>query len=889
MADKPYNALLIENDPDDAQQIRKLLAKAKSPSFQINLADSLNAALQQVKVIDIDIVLLDLSLLDIPGTKAVEKIHNIAPDVPVIVLAGIDDEKVAIKSMQKGAQDYLLKSKLDSNLLLSSMRSAIERKQIEQTLRLAQFSMDRASESILWIAPDAKFIYVNDAACRTLGYSKKELLRMTIHNIDPNYNPKDWPEHWKNLKRKGSIFIETQHRTKSGNLIPVEIVANYLKFGEKEYDCAFARDVSERKQAELALRMSEQRFRAIADYTYFWEVWVSPKGCVLWTNPAVERITGYSIEQLKQITDYPMLLVLEDDRETIAEAFESALNDSSGKALEFRLRRKDGSVIWADISWQPIYDEKGSSQGHRESIHDITERKRAEEEVRKSQQMLQSVLDTIPVGVFWKDRESVYLGCNQHFAKDASLNSPDEIVGKDDYELGWKQQTEFYRADDAYVVQTGKPKLSYEEPVIAPDGTQLWVRTSKVPLRDLNGNVIGILGTYEDISEQKRAEQTIRANEKRFRSVVETASDAIITADSSGEITFWNSAAEDMFGYSADEIIGKPLTAIMPKRYREAHIKGLNRLVATGQPRLGGKIAEFEALKKDGSEFPISLSIASWGIEEGMFFTTIVRDITDRKEAEKERERLMLALELKNEELESILYVASHDLRAPLVNIQGFSHELSRCCNLIHSAMAAEKQITMLDREAQNAFDEAVPQALKFILAGADKMDSLLSGLLRLSRLGQAALNIKPLDMNEMMAQVAAGMEFQIQQASVSVKIELLTPCMGDAAQVNQVFTNLLDNALKHLDETRPGVIHIYSKSDNNQSIYCVEDNGIGIIVSHQKKIFEIFHRLDPDKESGQGLGLTIVKRILDRHNGNVWVESEPGKGSKFFVALPKA
>ncbi|MHC4244666.1 MAG: PAS domain-containing protein, partial [Planctomycetota bacterium] len=487
---------------------------------------------------------------------------------------------------------------------------------------------------IFWIAPDAKFIYVNDAACRTLGYSKQELLKMTVHDIDPNYNPKNWPEHWKNLKRKGSAIIESQHRTKNGNLIPVEIIANYLKFGEKEYNCAFARDMSEHKRSGLALRMSEQRFRAIADYTYFWEVWVSPKGCVLWTNPAVERITGYSIEQLKQMTDYPMPLVHEDDRETIAEAFESALTGSSGKALEFRLRRKDGSVIWADISWQPIYDEKGSSQGHRESIRDITERKRAEEEVRKSQQMLQSVLDTIPVGVFWKDRESVYLGCNQHFAKDASLNSPDEIIGKNDYELGWKEQTESYRADDAYVIQTGKPKLSYEEPVIASDGTQLWVRTNKVPLRDLNGNVIGILGTYEDISEQKRAEQAIRANERRFRSVVETASDAIITADSSGEITFWNSAAEDMFGYSADEIIGKPLTAIIPKRYHEAHLKGLSRLVATGQPRLGGKIAEFEALKKDGSEFPISLSIANWGVEEGMFFTAIIRDITKRKQAE---------------------------------------------------------------------------------------------------------------------------------------------------------------------------------------------------------------------------------------------------------------
>lgn len=1120
MADKLYNAFLIENDLHDARWIEKMLTGAKTPTFKLRHADKLATALRQLKQLEIDIVLLALSLPDCAGTDAVKKILKTAPDVLIIVLAGPDDEKVAIKSMKKGAWDYLLKSKLDSNLLLSSMRSAIERKQIEQTLRLAQFSIDRASESIFWIAPDAKFIYVNDAACRTLGYSKQELLKMTVHDIDPNYNPKNWPKHWKNLKQRGSAIIESQHRTKNGNLIPVEIIANYLKFGEKEYNCAFARDMSEHKRSGLALRMSEQRFRAIADYTYFWEVWVSPKGQVLWTNPAVERITGYSIEDLKKMKDYPVPLVYEDDRKIIAEAFKSALNGSSGKALEFRLRRKDGNVIWADISWQPIYDKKGSSQGHRESIRDITERKRAEEEVLKSQQMLQCVLDTIPVGVFWKDRNSIYLGCNQHFAEDAGLNSPDKIIGKNDYELGWEKQAEFYRADDALVIKTGKPKLNYEEPLITPDGTQHWVRTSKVPLRDLNGNVIGILGTYDDISERKWAEQAIRASEKRFRSVVQTASDAIITANSCGQITFWNLAAEDMFGYSADEIVGKPLTAIMPERYREAHLKGLSRLVKTGQPRLEGKIAEFEGLKKDGSEFPISLSIASWGIEEGMFFTAIIRDITkrkqieqalrqseenyheifnsandfivvhdaetgqivdanqkwldtldctvvklkkldvadfsavergytqkkairfikeaadgkpqlfewmikdkngnllwvevnlkavliggekrvlaivrdiskrkhaenevvklakfpdenpdpvfriakdgvllyannasdilldewscqvgqtvpanwhktvletlasgyrklieaehagrifsfvtapipeadyvnvygrditERKEAEKEREQLMWALELKNKELESILYVASHDLRAPLVNIQGFSHELSCCCDLIHASMAAEKQIATLDREAQNALDETVPQALNFILTSADKMDSLLTGLLRLSRLGQAALNIKSLDMNEMMAQVAAGMEFQIQQADVSVKIEDLTPCMGDAAQINQVFTNLLDNALKHLDENRPGLIHIYGKSDNNQNIYCVEDNGIGIAANHQKKIFEIFHRLDPDKEGGQGLGLTIVKRILDRHNGDVWVESQPGKGSKFFVALPKA
>ncbi|MHC4062360.1 MAG: PAS domain S-box protein [Planctomycetota bacterium] len=488
--------------------------------------------------------------------------------------------------------------------------------------------------------------------------------------------------------------------------------------------------------------------------------------------------------------------------------------------------------------------------------------------------------------------------------------------------------------------------------------------------------------------ERELVSRALARGEKRFRSVVETASDAIISADSSGKIIFWNSAAEKMFGYSPDEIIRKPLTKIMPKRYRHAHSKGLNRVVTTGKTRLKGKVVELVALKKDGSEFPVSLSVASWATEEGLFFTAIIRDITERKgaeealrqseeryrnvydtaplafvvwdrtcsisgwnkraeevfgwsqeevkgknffdflvpesdrphvggvvkslleghlpshsinynltkdgktilcewnnailrdsdgeimgamsmalditerrQAEEARDRLNKELETKNKELESILYVASHDLKSPLVNIEGFSGELSRSCDSIRSVLREKGVESNLDKDARAALNDGIPEALGFIATSANKMDSLLSGLLRLSRLGQAAIK----------------------------KIGTLPSCLGDASQINQVFSNLLDNAINCLDISRRGAIQVYGSSEGNMSIYCVEDNGMGIAAEYYEKIFEIFQQLDPGQRSGEGLGLTIVRRILDRHNGKIWLESEVGKGSRFFVSLPSA
>jgi len=354
----------------------------------------------------------------------------------------------------------------------------------------------------------------------------------------------------------------------------------------------------------------------------------------------------------------------------------------------------------------------------------------------------------------------------------------------------------------------------------------------------------------------------------------------VAITDAAGRITYVNDKFCQISKYSREELMGQDHRIINSGYHPKSFFADLWKTIRSGHVWKG----EIKNRAKDGSYYWVDTTIFPFLGSNGRprQFVAIRTDITQRKEDELRLKYLAEELAAKNKELETIVYVVSHDLRSPLLNVQGFGSALTRCCLELKEKVRSER-----DADIDRLLETDIPRALRFINAGVTKMDGLLNGFLRFSRLGRVALQVQPLSMEKIIHGAVQALKFQAEEAGATIDIGDLPDSLGDPTLVGQVFSNLIDNALKYRDPSRPCRIAISGRVTNGEVIYEMRDNGIGIAPEHQPKIFELFHRLDPKKTNGEGMGLTLAQRILERQRGRIWVESEFGKGAVFRISLP--
>lgn len=600
-------------------------------------------------------------------------------------------------------------------------------------------------------------------------------------------------------------------------------------------------------------------------------------GYIQYANPAAVLLTGY---QLPELLSHHISILYHND--TIKSDYDLTVCRSKGTAVVEGWKYKANETAWwAELTYSAVKDEDVVA-GFTCVIRDVTARKNEELEIRKSEERYRLMVEGVrDYAIFMLDTTGHIVTWNEG-AKRTKGYSSYEIIGKHFSIFYTKEDLEDGKPERELRIAVATGKYEEEGWRIKKNGSVFWANIVITALFNEQNQHIGFSKVTRDLTERRDNEELLRQSEERYRSLIEQVADyGIFLLDEKGRIVSWNEGAKKLNGYSADEVIGKYFSIFYPEED-----------IRNGKPPMELRVAKQEGkyeeegwrLRKDGSAFWANVLITSVYDKQGHLigFSKVTRDLTERKANEKalresydryrrlstELQEINNELTYANNELEQFTSIVSHDLQEPIRTIKSF--------------------LTLIEMQINDGKYDNLPAYISKSINASVRMQELIRNLLQYAQLSKYELKEEPINVREMINEAAANLKSAIEQSGAELVVSSdVEQIVGDKVQLMQLVQNLVSNAIKFTRRQVPRVEISCEQNQDHSVTFSIRDNGIGIENSDAEKVFEIFKRLNTEKEyPGTGIGLAICKKIVDRHGGRIWMDSTPGEGTTFYFTL---